>query len=44
LHLGFSLELTQCRQEAANSLAAPKPGQQLSIRVSRYRRHGQLNK
>jgi len=46
LDLGFSLQFTQCKQEAANCLSALKPLQHLSMDVglSCYRCHSQLSR
>jgi len=44
LLLGFSLQLTHCKQEAANSLPALKQWQYLSIRLNCYRNHSELSK
>jgi len=44
LQLGFSLQFTQCKQEAVNNLLALKPWQYLSARLNCYRHHSQLSK
>jgi len=44
MQLGFSVQFTQCKHEAANSLSALKPWQYLSIRTDCCRHHNQLSK